>query len=274
MKDLFSFLYRARILLLFLLLMYVSLTLLVNGNAHHRSQAISSSNAVVGTVYAWRNDVAAYARLKDVNRKLAKENASWRDKAGRLHTPDSARQVLDSTRLQQYRALHARVVNSTVNKQKNYLTLDRGYLRGLRPDMGVVGPEGVVGVVRDVSAHYASVVSVLHADLRVSVVLKRTGHFGLMAWDTNNPRTVSVLDIAKHALVLLGDTLVTRGGDGLFPTGTTVGIVETVEDPPGSNYHDITVRLSEDLTRSGWVYVVDDLMRMERDSLQSLNETP
>ncbi len=48
----------------------------------------------------------------------------------------------------------------------------------------------------------------------------------------------------------------------------------SVEDAPGSNYHDITIRLTEDMTRSGFVYVVEDLRRTERDTLQQANERP
>ena len=83
-----------------------------------------------------------------------------------------------------------------------------------------------------------------------------------------------MIDIAKHARIAIGDTVETRGGDGIFPAGVPVGVVETVKNEPGSNYHDITIRLTEDMTRSGFVYVVEDLRRMERDTLEQANERP
>ncbi|MBK8531452.1 MAG: rod shape-determining protein MreC [Flavobacteriales bacterium] len=140
--------------------------------------------------------------------------------------------------------------------------------------MGVIGTEGIVGVVSDVNDGFASVISVLSPDIKTSVQLRRTGHFGLLYWDTNDPRTASVIDIAKHARVAVGDTVETRGGDGIFPAGIPVGLVEEVVDAPGSNYHGITIRLTEDMTRSGFVYVVEDLRRAERDTLQKANERP
>jgi rod shape-determining protein MreC len=118
------------------------------------------------------------------------------------------------------------------------------------------------------------VISVLNPDIKHSVQLRRTGHYGLLYWNTNDPLTSSVIDIAKHARVAVGDTVETRGGDGVFPPGIPVGVVETVESAPGSNYHDITIRLLEDMTRSGFVYVVEDLRRMERGTLQKANERP
>src|SRR5690606_8718430 len=138
-------------------------------------------------------------------------------------------------RQQEYRVITAKVVNSTWHKPKNFLTLDKGTKAGVHGDMGVIGPNGIVGVVRDAGPGFASVISVLSPDIKTSVQMRRTGHFGLLYWNTNDPVTSSVIDIAKHARINVGDTVETRGGDGIFPAGIMVGIVELVEDEPGSN---------------------------------------
>lgn len=276
MRDLFRFLHRIRSTLMFLGLLLVSLVLLYSGNEHHQARAISSSNALVGTIFTWRKEITDYTSLKEVNRKLAEENAGWRNRHSNAYTPVEGPfvRINDTIRQQQYRTITAKVVNSTWHKPKNYLTLDKGGKAGVHGDMGVIGPSGIVGVVRDVSPSFASVISVLSPDIKTSVQMRGSKHFGLLFWDTNDPLTSSVIDIAKHARVAVGDTVETRGGDGIFPAGITVGVVETVENAPGSNYHDITVRLSEDMTRSAFVYVVDDLQKMERDTLQQANERP
>ncbi|MBK6550604.1 MAG: rod shape-determining protein MreC [Flavobacteriales bacterium] len=276
MRDLFRFLHRIRSTLIFLTLLVISLVLLYNGNAHHRAQAISSSNSVVGTIYTWRKEITDYTSLKEVNRKLAEENAMWRNRHISMYSTVESRfvRIHDTIRLQEYTVIPTKVVNSTWHKPKNYLTLDKGSKAGLHGDMGVIGTEGIVGVVSDVNDGFASVISVLSPDIKTSVQLRRTGHFGLLYWDTNDPRTASVIDIAKHARVAVGDTVETRGGDGIFPAGIPVGLVEEVVDAPGSNYHGITIRLTEDMTRSGFVYVVEDLRRAERDTLQKANERP
>lgn len=276
MRDLFRFLHRIRSTLIFLALLVISLVLLYNGNAHHRALAISSSNTVVGTIYTWRKEITDYTGLKEVNRKLAEENAMWRNRHISTYSTVESHfvRIHDTIRLQEYTVIPTKVVNSTWHKPKNYLTLDKGSKAGLHGDMGVIGTEGIVGVVSDVNDGFASVISVLSPDIKTSVQLRRTGHFGLLYWDTNDPRTASVIDIAKHARVAVGDTVETRGGDGIFPAGIPVGLVEEVVDAPGSNYHGITIRLTEDMTRSGFVYVVEDLRRAERDTLQKANERP
>jgi rod shape-determining protein MreC len=261
---------------MFLGWLIVSLVLLYNGNEHHKAQAITSSNAIAGTIFSWRKEVTDYANLKEVNRRLAEENAGWRNRHISTYTPMEGlfARIQDTVRQQEYRVITAKVVNSTWHKPKNFLTLDKGAKAGLHSDMGVIGPSGIVGVVRDVGPGFASVISVLSPEIKTSVQLRRTGHFGLLYWNTNDALTSSVIDIAKHARVAVGDTVETRGGDGIFPAGVPVGVVESVEDEPGNNYHTIVVRLSEDMTRSGFVYVVEDLRRTERDTLQQANERP
>lgn len=276
MRDLFRFLYRIRDTLLFLVLLGFSLTLLYSGNAHHRARAINSSNAIVGGIFSLRKEITDYASLKEVNRRLAEENADFRNRMSSSYAPveNLFVRIHDSIYRQQYRYIPAKVVNSTWHKPSNTITLDKGRKDGLHDDMGVIGPKGIVGVLNDVSAHFASVISVLSPEIKTSVQLRNTGHFGLLYWDTNDPRTSSVIDIAKHARVAVGDTVETRGGDRIYPAGITVGTVLSVEDLPGVNYHKITILLTEDMTRSGYVYVVDDLQRMERDSLELINTQP
>ncbi len=276
MRDLFRFLHRIRNTLLFLGLMVVSLLQLANGNAHHRAQAISSSHALVGTIFSWRSAITDYANLKEVNRRLAQENAEWRNRHSSSYAPveDLFVRINDTIRRQQYSVLTARVVNSTWHKQKNFITLDKGATSGLHDDMGVIGSDGIVGVVRDVSPHFASVISVLSPDVKTSVQVRRTGHFGLLYWDTNDPTTASVIDIPKHARVAVGDTVETSGADRLYPPGVRVGVVIDVAEPPGRQDLAITIRLAQDMTRGGYVYVVNNLQRAEIDSLEQAHDMP
>lgn len=262
--------------MLFLALLAISFVLLANGNQYHRARVLTSSNAMVATIMGWRDDVASYTGLRTENRILAEENARWRSRHHSAYAPaeDLFVRINDTIHRRIYDQLAAKVIYSTVHKQRNFLTLDKGAKAGVEPDMGVIGPGGIVGVVRAVSPRFASVISVLNPDVKTSVQLRRTGHFGLLYWDTNDPSTASVIDIAKHARVQVGDTVETRGGDGLFPRGIPVGVVLQVQEQPGGNYHEIVIRLTEDMTRNGHVYLIKDLERAERDSLERTQEAP
>lgn len=273
MRDLFRFLHRQRNNLLFLALMGIALSMLMSGSMHHRAQAISSSNAIIGRIYQWRHSVTEFTGLRDENRRLAEALRMRRDSLYGT-AADSAVVRHDSVGHQQFLFRTAQVINSTTHKEKNYLTLDRGSVDGIARDMGVIGPQGIVGVVSETSPHFALVISVLNNELAHSVQIRRTGSKGLLKWDTGDPATSSLIDVPKHVLVNVGDTVVTRGGDGVFPPGVPVGTVATVTNDPSSNFHSITVHLSEDLTRTGYVHVVDDRMRAERDTLQAKAAQP
>ncbi len=246
------------------------MAMLVNGNMHQRAQAISSSNATIARIYGWRNGITEFASLREVNRALAEQLAREREKdRSVIITHDSGTVLIDTVRHLRYRFIAAQVINSTVHKEKNYLTLDKGADDGVRADMGVIGADGIVGVVREASAHFALVISVLNDDHAASAQLKHTQHFGQLKWNTDDPATVSLTDIDKHVPVHVGDTVLTRGSEGIYPPGIMIGTVEKVANDPSIPFHVIIVHLSEDLSRSGYVHVVSDLMRQERDSLQA-----
>jgi len=275
MRDLFRFLFRQRNNLLFLALMGISMSLLIGGNMHQRAQAISSSNSVIGQIYTWRHDLTEFTDLRAVNQQLAQELAEERTR-NHASTNDTGKVTLhvDSAREEAYKFITAQVINSTAHKERNYLTLDRGTLDGIHQDLGVVGMNGIVGVVRDASPHFALVTSILGNEIEYSVELSRTKHYGLLKWDTGDPATASMVDVAKYVQVHVGDPVVTRGGDHVFPAGFPVGTVIAVHDDPGSNFHSITLKLAEDLTRSGYVHIVFDLLGSERDSLQARSVQP
>ena len=270
MRDLFRFLFRQRNNLLFLLLLTIGLSMTMRGNMHQRAEWISNSNAAVGKVYGWRKGVMEFANLRqnnlDLNAALARERAR---NTSVVVDRDSGTIKVDTVRQLRYRFRSAQVINSTTHKAKNFLTLDKGTLDGVERNMGVIGANGIVGVVREASPHFASVISVLNEDHMASAQLQGTKHFGLLRWNTSDPYTVSLADIDKHVPVHKGDTVVTRGSEGVYPPGILIGVVDSVGRDPGIPFHVITVRLSEDLTRADHVQVVSDLMRTERDSLEA-----
>jgi rod shape-determining protein MreC len=273
MRDLFRFLFRQRDNLLFLLLLSIAMTLVVNWNMHQRAQTISSSNRVIAGIYGFRNGVTEFASLREVNRDLAEQLAKERERnRAVIIEHDSLGMQVDTVRQLRYRFLTAQVINSTTHKEKNYVTLDKGSDDGIRENMGVIGAKGIVGVVWSVTPHFSSVISVLNIDHAASAQLHGTKHFGQLRWDTHDPHTIHLADIDKHVPVHVGDTVETRGSERVYPEGILVGQVESVANDPSIPFHVITVRLSEDLTRSGYVHVVSDLMRKELEVLDSLQQ--
>jgi rod shape-determining protein MreC len=268
MKNILALLRRFYLFLLFLCLEAIALTMLFKNNRFHGSEFIRHSSDWVGGIYSQRAQLSEYLRLGEINDQLSLENALLRSAAQEnywnLRTESDT--LLDSTSVQRYTYRTAKVVNASVNREKNYVVIDRGTLGDIRPDMGVISGGNIVGVVRSASEHFAVVMPVIHSDFKASVRLRKSGAFGSLVWRGGNAQLADVIDIPKNIPVAPGDTIATSGYSTYFPANIHVGIVEWVDDSD-NDYHLIKVRMGADFRKLDHVLVVSDLFKMEQDTL-------
>ena len=162
----------------------------------------------------------------------------------------------------------AKVINNSTNRRNNYLTLNKGSKQGVKPEMGVICSDGIVGIVKDVSEHYCSVISFLHKDSRFSARIKKNGYIGSMVWNGYDETHGTLNDIAKHVKVSKGDTIVTSSYSAIFPDGVFIGIVDEVTSTGGNNFQDITVKLSTPFGKLSYVYIISNLYKDEQKALE------
>jgi rod shape-determining protein MreC len=160
------------------------------------------------------------------------------------------------------------VINNSVNKINNYITLNVGYSQGVRQDMGVVGPDGIVGVVRNVSANYSTVISVLNSKFKGSVKLQSNDYFGTLSWPGVDYREGVVTEIPGHAPVYEGDVIITSGFSTIFPEGEMVGTVTKVGRTPAGSFYELYVRLNQDFKKLTRVYVIRNFNKVEQEKLE------
>jgi rod shape-determining protein MreC len=272
-RNLIQFIWRNQFVILFLLLEVFAFTILIRYNNLQNANFLGFTNEITGNAFDALNDATEYLELKEVNQSLARENAELRGSLPEyLYALDpKVRFINDSSYLLQHEYLEARVINNTIGRRNNYITLNHGSIHGVKPEMGVVSHDGLIGVVNNVSEHYSSVISILHKNTRVSVKLKHNDFFGILTWGGGNPRVADLEDIPSHVNISKGDTIVTRGSGGIYPPGKTVGFVKSFEEIEGTDFYEITVDLSMDLQQANYVYVVRNLLRMEQEDLESLN---
>lgn len=294
MHSLLTFLYNYRASFLFVLLEAVSVFFIINNNAYHQAAVLNSSNQTVASLMSTTNAVSDYFSLKDVNQRLAAENARLHELMTRgestgpqtpLAKDSIALQALaedsvfilpqreisgDSSRMRQFAFVPAKVVDNTVRRAKNYVTINKGRLDGIEADMGVIGPDGVVGKVKDVSDHFAVITSVLHTDMYVSALVKRSNTLGSIVWEGINPRIAGLENIPIHINIINGDTIVTSGYSGIYPPNTMIGTVAEVRPEEDAAFYDIDINLSNDFYQLSYVYVVKNLLRQEQDSLEQI----
>ncbi len=233
---------------------------------------LSSANRMVGNVYDYTNRWSRYWNLAALNDSLAKENArlKMRLPISQFSNLTDSTRVVDNLYQQQYKFTEASVINNTVNRKNNYLTLNRGSRHGIRLNSGVAGAtgEGVVGIVISVSTHFSTVMSILHQDTRISCKIKRNGYFGVMTWNGKDISEMNLEAIPKHAKIMKGDTIITSGYSTIFPEGIIVGTIDSFYNEQGTNFYNISVDLNLDMNNLQYVNIVDDIMREERQEIE------
>jgi rod shape-determining protein MreC len=270
MKNLFAFVLKHNFIFIFLLLQVVCVWLMVRNKGFQGSHVLNSSNRAVGKVYETAANTREYFSLKLENEKLARENAVLRNflKSNYSMFPLKEYVRKDTVYKQQYSFTNSKVVNSTVNKRRNYITLDIGANHGVTHDMGVMSSEGIIGIVTDVSPNFSSVMSLLHKDLKVNCQLKRDGSYGPLVWQGKDYRYCHLTDIPTHARIKPGDTVITSELSGIFPEGLMVGTIVNFERKRNESFITATVKLSADLKKVNHVYVIKKRYKGERDSLE------
>ncbi len=269
MRNLFLFFWKFKFFLFFLLLEAVSVFLIVQNNNFQRASFINATLSVSTGIQGFLDSFKGYLGLKDANRKLAEENAYLRSLLPSSYIMNAPQlHVSDSLRHQQYAFIPARVISGSVFLRANYLLLDKGTDSGIKPEMGVITAKGAIGIVKDVSKHYCSVMSFLHKDSRVSARLRKNAYIGSLTWDGHHPLYATLSDIPKHVVFARGDTIETSSYSSVYPEGIPLGTIEETKLDKGGNFFIMKVKLLEDFQKLSYVYVVNYLFKEERNKLE------
>lgn len=270
MRNLWIFISKYNAFFFFVIFFTISVALLVTHNSYQRASTWNSSNKVIGEAYQSVDEFKSYLKLGATNDSLAIENARLRNQLKSSFFNDSLEKgsVNDTIHHQQYRYIVAKVVNNSINRQNNYLTINRGLRSGVKRGMGVTGPSGVVGIVRDVSDNFARIQSLLHSQTRLSATVN--GNIGSLVWGEGNynPATALLKDVPSHVVLKPGSKVLTSGFS-LFPEGLNIGNVSRVSQDGGNSFLNIEVKLSTNFSALRYVYVVTNLYSAEKDSLEA-----
>ena len=268
MQQIFNFIYKNSNRLLFLLLLGISFFLTIQSHSYHRSKVISSANFLSGGVYQRINNVSEYLNLRTQNDALAQENAKLRSLLFDLK--DTALiPKLDSIKgLHPTDVIVSKVIHNSFNSYENYLTLNSGSLQGLQPDMGVINSLGIVGIIDNTSTNYATVISILNIKSQINAKLKKSNHFGSLGWNGKSTGFVQLTDIPRLAAIRKGDTIVTGGESVIFPENINIGTVDRIYIDNQTNYYTLDVKLFNDMTNLGHVYIIKSKGREEIINLE------
>jgi len=275
MGNIFAFLLRHIRFFVFIILEGICFSLVVNYNRDQGSAFSQFSNEVSGSVYRSFAGMKYYFHLRETNDSLMAENARLRAKMSNAMYFDTAKSkdIHDTVFKQRYTFIPCDVVNNSVTSMNNYLTLGSGKKAGVGKHLGVVSTVGIVGITRDVSEHFSSVLSVLHKDFTVSAEIKENKQIGTVTWDGYNPNMVVMKDIPLNVRLKTGMHVVTSPFSDLFPAGTLIGYVVKYEANHNDANYTVTVWLASDIRNLRKVYVVNNLMRDEKQNIEPKPES-
>lgn len=283
MRNLLAFLAKYNHWFVFILLEVICFVLLFRFNNFQGSVYFSSANAVAGKVYEYNSSVTTFFNMSQSNKKLSERNLILEQQVRALtqyiatHHGDSlAMEQCQKQALAGFKLIPAKVIQSTINREDNLITIDKGKADGIHEDMGVACGTGVVGVVYMASDHYSIVLPVINVNSNISVMIRKRGYFGFLHWKESPSDIAYVDDVPRHARFALGDYVVTNGYSSIFPPGIMVGkILHVFNSSDGLSYR-VQLRLSTDFGKLRHVCVIDNsalkdkalLLKAAQDSLK------
>jgi len=281
LKNIIGFIRQNFTFFTFLILQIVSLVMLSSFSKSHQTFLGGWTNQMIGEINTRYNNWSYFFRLKETNAKLVLENIELRNQLKQNFVPyDTSKKLAtiilrkDSVeKVRKFFYLPAKVVRNTFTLQKNYITIERGSLQGVKKDMAAISPDGsIVGIVVEVGENYSKIMSLLHRNSKVSAMLKRDKVAGTVEWDGSDPEILILKNISKSAAPKLGDTVYTSPYSASFPPQLMVGRVTQIIADPASNFLTLNLKSSTNFYNLEYIYLVENKRMAEQLGIEKNKE--
>ncbi len=250
MQKLIYFIRKTGVAIVFVILEIVAIRCYAYSTPYTQARLLVWSNAVVGYVYSAFAGVSNYFTLRKENIRLTEHIATLENRIRLLEASVPENKMTVEGALRQYDYLSAKVISSSTNRSRNFITLNKGYTDGVSVDMAVITPDGyAVGVVVDCSEHFAVAKTLLNVDFRISGVLEQDGSHGSVVWGGKDTQIIDFVELSKYASVKEGDKVCAAGFSHYFPRETIIGVVEQISKSDNGTSYNCKVRLSADMGR-------------------------
>lgn len=269
MRNLVQLILKYHFLIIFVVLQLFAFYLLVSGNNYQNNKFTNLTGDVSGSVLEHYHNFTNYIHLNEKNDKLAEENAFLKqyEKYSLKKLFSDKVKIEDTLYQQQYLYMSAEVIDNSVSNKKNYILINKGRINGIMPEMGVISSDGVVGIVKSSSDNFSVIVSLLHIESKVSAFIEENNYFGSISWSGDDEQTLLLNDIPNYVSLKKGYHVKTSGYSSAFPKGVPIGIIKSFERVENGSFYNIDVEVSTDFRKLSHVYIVKDLMKMERQKI-------
>ena len=283
MGKLIAFIQKYLHIIVFTILLIVGLYLIYQSTTYPRFAIAHATSTIAAPINKLSYTVIRHFNLDSENEALIQQNLQLHQEreANFLVSSDSifTAERLDTdtnthktTRTRLYDYSSANVVYNTIHRRCNYLMIDKGSDDGIVTDMAVLSARGVVGVVTDVTPHFATVTSLLHPNSNISAKVMPANQLGTVTWKYGDPTTAYLNDIPEHMSINVGDSVFTSGCSDIFPNDILIGVISEKSKSPTNSFLTLKVSLATDFNHVNHVYIVRNLYKDEMDQLKSKME--
>lgn len=232
-----------------------------------------SFQGIMGKTWGITESISRYFALGKENRALAEEVFELNRKIIRLNQAleeaklDSMLTEDNALSTDKFIYMPAAITKNSLNKQHNYLIINKGSADGVRPQSGVITPEGVVGIVESVSRHYSYVISFLNSELSISARIGDSGAAGPMVWDGRSTSGALLKEIPLQYKFEPGDTVYTSGYSSIFPPDIPLGTTGETKVVNGATY-EVRIELFQNFPALRYVTIVSNKDIIEIEELE------
>ncbi|NUM31850.1 MAG: rod shape-determining protein MreC [Bacteroidetes bacterium] len=271
MRNFFLFIQRYSHFFLFLILESLAFYIIYTFNIYHHAVILNTSNNVNGNIIKQRANITRYFTLADENIRLQNENNELRKQIIESYYIDKGDTIrnTDTSFRQKFTYITGNVIQNSTDKINNYLTIDKGTRHGVKKNMGVICPEGIVGIVVVASENFSIAMSVLNSKFKITPKLAGNSSIGRIVWKGNSPFFVNIEGVNKFNTVKKGEIVKTSPYSTIFPENVMIGKITEVKSSVTETFLTIKVKLSSNFTNLRSVYIINNLQRNEIETLEN-----
>lgn len=268
MLQLIKFFTNNRVFWLFVILELIAFVFIIKSHSFHQSRYLNTANSISGGILTKSTKISDYFNLSQQNKILVEENKLLLNRLEKANQELNLKNITEIDSLSKYQHIYAKVIDNPYHKRNNTLTINKGSNDGIAPNMGVIVPNGIIGITLRTSKHFTIVMSLLNSQSKINAKMKKSHHFGSLEWNGEHFDTVQFTDLPIQANIKKGDTIISGGKSVFFPEGIPIGTISdfTIKD---KTYETIHINLFTDMSALNYVYVVKNNLGVEQLKLES-----
>lgn len=254
MQQIINVLIKNKNFVVFVFLLIFSFFFIKSQSFYHETKLNSFKTSLSGKLFQLNSLFKEYISLVEKNEALFEENKKLKE----IILNKKTFKYSSNTENNKYEIINAKIIKNDIKSSRNFIILNKGKKDGVKKEMGVISPKGIVGIVNSVSEHYSNVISVLNRDLSINAKHKKSNAFGSLNWNGVNPERVQLFDIASINILNVGDTIITGGMSTYFPEDILIGRIIDYAITKENGYYDIEIELSNNIGNLNKVYIIDN----------------